>query len=97
MTFAKQFEISDQALIEASVQGDKKSLEQLIKRYQDYIYNISLWLFVHPDDALDASQEVLIKVVTSLNTFKGNSQFSTWLYRIAFNHFLNSPKKKWKN
>lgn len=94
MNFAKQFQISDQALIEASVLGDKKSLEQLIKRYQDYVYNISLRLFVNPDDALDATQEVLIKVVTSLKSFKGESQFSTWLYRIAFNHFLNSPKRK---
>jgi RNA polymerase sigma factor (sigma-70 family) len=90
----KQSEPTDQMLITASIRGDKKSLEQLIKRYQDYIYNISLRLFIHPDDALDATQEVLIKVVTSLNTFKGNARFSTWLYRIAFNHFLNSPKKK---
>ena len=90
----KPNEPTDQALITASIRGDKKSLEQLIKRYQDYIYNISLRLFIHPDDALDATQEVLIKVVTSLNTFKGNAQFSTWLYRIAVNHFLNSPKKK---
>ncbi|MCA4898148.1 MAG: RNA polymerase sigma factor [Bacteroidota bacterium] len=90
----KPGEPTDQVLIAASIKGDKKSLELLIKRYQDYIYNISLRLFIHPDDALDATQEVLIKVVTSLKTFRGNAQFSTWLYRIAFNHFLNSPKKK---
>ena len=84
----------DSQLIAESVAGNKQSLEILIKRYQDYIYNISLRLFLNPDDALDATQEVLIKVITHLKTFSGKSKFSTWLYRIAVNHFLNSPLKK---
>ncbi len=66
----------------------------LIKRHQDYVYNVSLRFFLDPDDALDATQEVLIKVITGLKTFRGESLFRTWLYRIAFNHFLNSPLKK---
>ena len=94
MISAKDNNIDDIMLIEKALQGDKKSLEQLIKRYQDYIYNISLRLFLDPDDALDATQEVLIKVVTHLKTFKGESNFKTWLYRIAFNYFLNTPKRK---
>ncbi|MFY8022134.1 MAG: RNA polymerase sigma factor [Bacteroidia bacterium] len=84
----------DLQLIQESIAGNKASLEKLIKIHQDYIYNISLKLFLDPDDALDATQEVLIKVITSLKTFKGESQFRTWLYRIAFNHFLNTPKRK---
>lgn len=51
-------------------------------------------LFLDPDDALDATQEVLIKVVTHLKTFKGQSKFSTWLYRITFNHFLSNSRRK---
>lgn len=82
--------ISDEMLISEAVLGNKKSLEILIKRYQDYVYNISLRLFLNPDDALDATQEVLIKVVTHLKTFNGKSQFKTWLYRIAINYFLNA-------
>ncbi|MBX9784202.1 MAG: RNA polymerase sigma factor [Chitinophagaceae bacterium] len=85
---------ADEQLIADAVAGNKASLEVLLKRYQDYVYNISLKLFVHPDDALDATQEVLIKVVTSLKTFAGRSKFSTWLYRIAVNHFLSSPARK---
>lgn len=81
-------------LIVAALEGDKKALEMLIKEHQDYIYNISLRLFLDPDDALDATQEVLIKVITNLKTFKGESNFKTWLYRIAFNHFLSSPHRK---
>ena len=94
MTFTKANNTNELMLIEKALQGDKKSLEQLIKNYQDYIYNISLKLFLDPDDALDATQEVLIKVVTHLKTFKGESNFKTWLYRIAFNYFLNAPKRK---
>lgn len=87
-------ETSDEILIRESLTGNKDSLEWLIKRHQDYIYNISLKLFLDPEDALDATQEVLIKVITSLKTFRGESRFRTWLYRIAFNHFLNSPLRK---
>ncbi len=85
---------ADNALIGAALAGDDRSLELLIKRHQDYVYNVSLKLFSDPEDAQDATQEVLIKVVTNLTSFKGNSQFRTWLYRIAFNHFLNAPPKK---
>ena len=87
-------EISDQTLIHQFLEGNKKSLEKLIKRHQDYIYTISLKLFFNHDDALDATQEILIKIITRLKSFKGKSSFKTWLYRIAVNHFLNSPKKK---
>ena len=84
----------DLVLIKESIAGNKTSLDKLIKIHQDYIYNISLKLFLNPDDDLDATQEILIKVITSLKTFKGESQFRTWLYRIAFNYFLNAPKSK---
>ena len=85
---------SDEMLLADALAGNKLALENLLKRYQDYIFNISLRLFAHPDDALDATQEVLIKIVTHLKTFNGKSQFKTWLYRIAVNHFLNTPRKK---
>jgi RNA polymerase sigma factor (sigma-70 family) len=86
--------INDKFLIQQALEGNKKSLELLIKQHQNYIYNISLKLFLDPDDALDATQEILIKVVTNLKTFKAESNFKTWLYRIAFNYFLNTPKRK---
>ena len=84
----------DNQLIAKSLEGNKAALTQLIKRHQDYIFNISLRLFLDTDDALDATQEVLIKVITNLKTYRGKSQFRTWLYRIAFNHFLNTPQRK---
>ena len=88
---------SDEELVALAVAGDRKALDTLLKRHQDYIYNISLRLFLHPNDALDDTQEVLIKVVTSLRTFAGKSQFRTWLYRMVINHFLNSPTRRYEH
>ena len=87
---------SDEALVVESVAGNRKALDTLLKRHQDYVYNIALRLFLNPDDALDATQEVLIKVVTSLKTFGGKSQLRTWLYRIVVNHFLNAPARNYE-
>lgn len=84
----------DLTLIDRALNGDKRALEQLIKRHQDFIFNVSLRLFAQADDAQDATQEVLIKMVTHLHGFKRQSNFKTWLYRIAFNHFLNAPKSQ---
>jgi RNA polymerase sigma factor (sigma-70 family) len=95
MLFTAHYQdISDRELIESSLSGNKLALEKLIKKHQDYIYNVALKFFLNPDDALDATQEVLIKVITALQSFKGDSNFRTWLYRIVFNHFLNSPERK---
>ena len=85
---------SDNTLIEEALEGNKTSLTLLIKRHQAFIYNVSLKMFLDPDDAMDATQEVLIKMFTRLNTFQQKSQFRTWLYRIAVNHFLNVPRTK---
>ena len=84
----------DTLLIAEAISGNKKSLESLVKLHQDYIYNISLRFFLNPDDALDATQEILIKIITSLKSFKGKSAFRTWVYRIALNHYLNAPKSQ---
>ena len=93
------FEISynnsiDLRLIDKALKGSSKSLEQLIKRHQHYIYNVALKMVLSPFDAEDITQEVLIKVVTKLSQFEGKSDFRTWLYRITFNHFLKM-KKYW--
>jgi uncharacterized protein (TIGR02246 family) len=68
--------------------GDRESLEWLVRRHSPWIYNIALRMLYRPDDAQDASQEILVKVITRLSTFEGRSSFRTWLYRIAVNHLL---------
>jgi RNA polymerase sigma factor (sigma-70 family) len=75
-------------------EGDKKALEELVLRIQDKIYGLALPMLYHPSDAEDASQEILLKIVTHLGTFRGESSFSTWMYRVAANHLLTMRKRR---
>jgi RNA polymerase sigma factor (sigma-70 family) len=79
----------DVELARLAQSGSKEALESLIIRHQRWIYNIALRMVFLPQDAEDAAQEILVKVITHLSTFRGESQFRTWLYRIAANHLLN--------
>lgn len=81
-------------LVQKANSGDKQSLEELLLHIKDYIYNLSLKMLLYPEDAKDATQEILIKVITHLSTFNFKSQFSTWVYRIATNYLLNQKRKK---
>jgi RNA polymerase sigma factor (sigma-70 family) len=83
---------TDEILISDALNGDKISLEALIRRHQDWIYNIALRMVFNPEEAKDVTQEVLIKILTKLSTFKGRSAFRTWVYRIVVNHVLNMKK-----
>lgn len=87
-----KFDINDLETIELAKNGDKKALEQIIKDNQNYIYNITLRMVFNPEEAKDITQEILIKVITSLSTFEGKSKLRTWIYRVAVNHILNFKK-----
>jgi RNA polymerase sigma factor (sigma-70 family) len=84
---------SDAVLVEQAKNGDRASLEKLVLRHQAWIYNIAVRMVFDPHDAEEVTQEVLVKVITKLSTFKGESQFRTWLYRIAANHVLNMKRR----
>jgi RNA polymerase sigma factor (sigma-70 family) len=79
----------DQDLVIRARSGDRRALEDLMQRHQGWIYNIAVRMLYHPQDAEDATQEILIKVLTRLSSFEGRSSFRTWLYRIVVNHVLN--------
>jgi RNA polymerase sigma factor (sigma-70 family) len=80
-------------LVDKVLDGDSKALDKLVDIHQAFIYNVA-WKMTHSnEDALDLTQEVLIKVITKLSTFKNKSTFRTWLYRIVFNEFLQSKRK----
>lgn len=87
---------SDSILIEQSLAGNKQALEDLIKKYQDWIFNIALTFVGDKDEAADLTQEVLIKIVTKLGSFKQESSFKTWIYRIVKNYFLNMKRGKYE-
>ena len=84
---------SDAVLVEQAKNGDRAALEKLVLRHQAWIYNIAVRMVFQPHDAEEVTQEVLVKVITKLSTFKGESKFRTWLYRIAANHVLNMKRR----
>src|SRR5258705_1500841 len=84
---------SDAALVEQAKNGDRTALEKLVLRHQAWIYNIAVRMVFEPHDAEEVTQEVLVKVITKLSTFNGESQFRTWLYRIVTNHVLNMRRR----
>jgi len=79
----------DENLVARARAGDRKALEDLIEHHQAWIYNIALRMLFHPQDAEDATQEILVKIVTRLSSFEGRSSLRTWIYRIVVNHVLN--------
>ena len=72
--------------------GDKTALESLVRGIQDRIHHLAMRMLVNPSDASEATQEILILIVTKLSTFKGESAFSTWAYRVASNYLLSARK-----
>jgi RNA polymerase sigma factor (sigma-70 family) len=80
-------------LVTRATGGDSKALESLIHHHQSWIYNIALRMTGDPMHAEDVSQEILIKIVTHLSTFRQESSFRTWLYRIVANHVLNMKRR----
>lgn len=79
-------------LISKAVAGDKMALQSILVSVEDMIYNLSLRMLGSPHDAEDASQEIMIKIITLLSTFRRESVFSTWVYRIATNYLINCKK-----
>ncbi len=79
-------------LVRLAAEGDKGALEQLLTGVQDLVFNLSLRMLGTIHDAEDASQEILIRVMTNLASFRGESAFTTWVFRIAVNHLKNYRK-----
>lgn len=80
------------ALVEKATAGDREALETVIAGVQDLVFNLSLRMLGTFADAEDATQDILLKVITHLSSFKKESAFSTWVFRIAVNHLKNYKK-----
>jgi RNA polymerase sigma factor (sigma-70 family) len=83
----------DSVLVSEILNGNKASLNGLVLRHQAFIYNIAWKMVGDPIQAEDLTQETLLKIISNLSSFKGDSSFRTWAYRIVRNHFLNDLKK----
>lgn len=83
-------------LVSKANSGDTKALELVIIEIKDLVYNLSLKMLLFPEDAEDATQEIFIKIITHLSTFRGKSKFTTWVYRVATNYLLTYKGKQLK-
>ncbi len=81
-----------QALVNKATAGDKKALETLVTGVQDIVFNLSLRMLGTFADAEDATQDILLKMITHLSSFRGDSSFTTWVFSIAANHLKNYKK-----
>ncbi len=88
----KKTNVELQALVDKATAGDKEALETLVAGVQDIVFNLSLRMLGTFADAEDATQDILLKMITHLSSFRGDSSFTTWVFSIAANHLKNYKK-----
>lgn len=91
---ADQQQEEDEALVARAQRGDTGAFDILIERYQQRLYATVYHMTSNHEDANDVVQDVFIKAYRSLNSFKGQSSFYTWIYRIAVNRTINFVKRR---
>jgi RNA polymerase sigma-70 factor, ECF subfamily len=85
--------MDDKILIDKARVGDKKALAEIVKKYEQTVYNFSFKICRDPDKAENIMQETFLSMIKSLHQFDGNSKLSTWIYRIVANHCLMEARK----
>jgi RNA polymerase sigma-70 factor (ECF subfamily) len=78
----------------AAAAGDRAALEQLLDAHVDRVHAVCRRIVVHPEDALDATQEALLAIARGIRRFDGRSAFSTWAYRVATNAALDELRRR---
>ena len=85
---------TDDRLVEAAQQGDRDAFGDLVSRYQDRLFNTLLRIAGSREDAADAVQDAFVQAYVKLDSFRGDAQFFTWLYRIAMNVALSRRRRR---
>src|SRR5258706_8866614 len=86
--------VDEMVLVQRARQGDLSAYDDLVKRYQERIYATIYHMTSNHEDANDLAQETFIKGYQALKSFKGDSSFYTWVYRIAVNKTINFLKQR---
>ncbi len=76
-------------LVASAAAGDRGAAEAVISAVRDDVYRLALRMLWHPEDAQDATQEALLRILTRLGSYRGEAAFRTWAYRVAANHILS--------
>lgn len=88
------FERSDETLVKQALKGKKSAWVTLVKRYEKNLYNYTLRMVSNPDDALDLMQDVFMAVFRNLASFRGDSPFKGWLFKIAHYRCIEFYRRK---
>lgn len=86
--------MSEWILIEQLKQKDEAAFKTIVETWKDMVFNTALGIVQNAEDAEDVAQEVFVQVYESINSFKGESKFSTWLYRITITKSMDHIRKK---
>jgi len=86
--------LDERTLVELLKQGNEAAFREMVETWQDMVYNTALGIVQVPSDAEDIAQEVFVQVYQSVSSFKGDSKFSTWLYRITITKSLDHERRK---
>ncbi|KQS53210.1 MULTISPECIES: RNA polymerase sigma factor [Flavobacterium] len=84
---------NDQFYIDRIMKGDTQAFTHLVERYKTLVYTLALRMIKNTEEAEEAAQDTFVKVFRSMEKFKGESKFSTWIYRVAYNTCLDRIKK----
>src|SRR5437016_13697022 len=76
-------------LVARAAEGDSAALGRVLASVSDNVYRLALRMLWHPDDAEDATQEALIRIMTRIGSYRGEAAFRTWAYRVSANHILD--------
>jgi RNA polymerase sigma-70 factor (ECF subfamily) len=86
--------VEDAQLIEKTLAGDSSAFGELVRKYQDRLYNTLVHITGNSDDAFDVVQDAFVQAFVKLETFQHSSRFYTWLYRIAFNLAITLRRRR---
>ena len=86
--------MNENELITLLKKKDRKAFKEIVERWQNMVYNTAIGLLQNAEDAEDTAQEVFMQVYESISSFKGESKFSTWIYRITVSKSLDHLRKK---
>lgn len=85
---------TDEHLVDRAIAGDAYAFEQLMEKHQSKMYAVALRMCANRDDAQDCLQDAMLRIYKALPSFKGQSSFSTWAYRITMNTCLDDLRRK---
>ena len=90
----KRVQTDEERLVESAIGGDAYAFEQLMEKHEARMYAVALRMCGNREDAQDSLQDAMLRIYKALGSFKGQSSFATWAYRITMNTCLDNLRRK---